>query len=442
MAPNRRHDTYRDSARSWVVAVACTWCFFWTMIINRCGGIIVVTMITEFGASREMASWPISLMGAVANLVGVVSGIMIRILPLRTVSLLGSALSSAGILMCAVFYNVTAIIIFLGIVTSIGQGLIFPSNMVAINAFFHKYRASGSGISYVGATLTSFIFPSVLFYLHSTYGLRGTFLIVGGLSLNSFVGSLLITRPEDLMTLKQPATPLKVSNGAGDTPGTEEPKPSLPWTSRLGENFVFIKRPIYYVIVVTGIVYAYLLVLFNVTIVDYCLGMGYGEMEAAMLLTCYGAGDLVGRIFSGVLSDRKWCKRREVMSISFLLSSGAMTAILRTSSFGVLGTSSFFFGVASGSTIILFSVLLVEYFGIEHLPLSIGLHCLANGLAALPRPLLIGYYKDKRGSYEYLYVILAASAFVVSTAWAIECFLRSLSDRRRSHQPVQQAEEA
>ncbi|CAN7988679.1 unnamed protein product [Ixodes pacificus] len=61
---------YQDSRWSWIMALVCCWCFFWTLIINRCGAIVFITMISEMGASRELASWPFSLLGTVSQLVG------------------------------------------------------------------------------------------------------------------------------------------------------------------------------------------------------------------------------------------------------------------------------------------------------------------------------------------------------------------------------------
>ncbi|CAN8017023.1 unnamed protein product [Ixodes persulcatus] len=418
---------YHDTGWSWVVAAACGWCFFWTMIVNRCGGIVFVTMISEMGASRETASWPFSLLGAVSNIFAVVSGVLIRRLPLRTVSILGSLLVATGVLLCAAVYNITAIIISLGVITSIGQGLIFPSNMVAINSYFQKYRASGSGISYVGGTLVSFVFPPILLYLNETYGLRGTLLIVGGFTLNAVAGSLLISRPQErrpkARTVEEPLTPLEKV----DEPPTEKQTKPL---STFRKELSFFKRPMYYVIVVTGVVYAYDLVMFNVTIVDYGIGHGHSKWEAALLLSCYGCGDLIGRIFSGQLSDRKICRRRHVMAASFLVLSGSFVSLVHSHSMGLLGTTSFLFGVASGSIIILFSVLLVEYFGLEKLPMTIGFHCLVNGLATFPRPLLIGHYRDRGKSYESLYALLAAVSFGTGVVWTIECFLQWLAGRK------------
>uniref|UniRef100_V5H0P9 Putative monocarboxylate transporter n=1 Tax=Ixodes ricinus TaxID=34613 RepID=V5H0P9_IXORI len=284
-------------------------------------------MISEMGASRETASWPFSLLGAVSNIFAVVSGVLIRRLPLRTVSILGSLLVATGVLLCAAVYNITAIIISLGVITSIGQGLIFPSNMVAINSYFQKYRASGSGISYVGGTLVSFVFPPILLYLNETYGLRGTLLIVGGFTLNAVAGSLLISRPEErrpkARTVEEPLTPLQKV----DEPPTEKQTKPL---STFRKELSFFKRPMYYVIVVTGVVYAYDLVMFNVTIVDYGIGQGHSKWEAALLLSCYGCGDLIGRIFSGQLSDRKICRRRHVMAASFLVLSGSFVSLVHS----------------------------------------------------------------------------------------------------------------
>uniref|UniRef100_A0A023FSF9 Putative monocarboxylate transporter ixodes scapularis monocarboxylate transporter n=1 Tax=Amblyomma parvum TaxID=251391 RepID=A0A023FSF9_AMBPA len=194
---------YQDCGRSWLVAVACGWCLFWTMIINRCGGLVFVSIIAEMGATREAAAWPFSLLGAVINLSGVVSGVLLKKLPLQAVSLAGTLLTATGILLCAVFYNAIGITICLGVVCAIGQGLVFPSNAVAINTYFKKYRASGSGISYAGSTLVAFVFPSVIAYISDEYNLRGMFLLVGALSLHAAAGSFFIRSPEALADDKQ-----------------------------------------------------------------------------------------------------------------------------------------------------------------------------------------------------------------------------------------------
>ncbi|KAG0424379.1 hypothetical protein HPB47_028404 [Ixodes persulcatus] len=126
---------YQDSRWSWIMSLVCCWCFFWALIINRCGGIVFVTMISEMGASRELASWPFSLLGTVSKLVGLVWGAMVKCFPVLTVAIAGSVLAASGILFCVVFYNVTAMIIGLGVITGLVWGALvkcFPVRTVAI----------------------------------------------------------------------------------------------------------------------------------------------------------------------------------------------------------------------------------------------------------------------------------------------------------------------
>lgn len=409
--------SYQDTGRSVLVAAACSWCLFWTMIVNRSGGIVFVTMISEMGASRQAASWPFSLLGAVSNIFGVVTGVLLQKLPLRRVSIAGSLLVAVGILLSVVFYGVIGITICIGIITAIGQGMIFPSNMVAINTYFHKYRATGSGISYVGGTLVSFIFPSLLVHMHEQYALRGTLLIIGGLTLNAVAGSLLVAKPDEALLRRarlQPEreTAAKLLNEEGRTKVSRS------------EELSFLRRPIYYVIVFTGVVFAYNLVMFSVTVVDHAMGRGLSKLQAALLLSCYGAGEFIGRICSGIVSDKKLCHRRDIMAVGFLLASLSLLALNHGDSIILLGGASVLFGLTGGSIMILFSVLIVEYFGLKKLPMAIGIHCLVNGLSALPRPLIIGYYRDRGSSYAGMYVMLAAVSLTTSLLWAIECFMK------------------
>lgn len=519
---SKRSELYQDSARSWLVAVACGWCLFWTLIINRCGGIVFVTIVTEMGASREAASWPFSLLGAVINLSGVASGVLLKKLPLRSVSLAGSLLTAAGALLCTVFYDLVGITVCLGVISAIGQGLVFPSNAIAINTYFKKFRASGSGISYAGGSLIAFVFPSVVVYLNDKYGLRGTFLVVGGLTLNAVAGSLLIRSPEDLIRESQssaerhklleqsalaeahepsrnvgvckdaitrseyragdhciatgdeatgiPLTAPKEevelegvrdclqdckgcgTQGQNDSEGkanerclghqrldatAEEQgdgsarvKKQAPFWSVLFKELSFLKRPINYVITLTGVVFTSVSILYNVTLADHAIGQGLAKWEAALLFSCSGAGDVVGRLVSGQLSDRKLCHRRDVMAIGFLIMASSLVGLMYANSLALLGLVTVVFGLASGSLIILFSVITVEYLGLEALPLAFSFQSLVCGLVALPRPLLIGYYRDRRKSYAGLYTLLGTACFVIGLMWSAECFLQWRTAKR------------
>ncbi|XP_077509304.1 monocarboxylate transporter 5-like [Amblyomma americanum] len=202
----------------------------------------------------------------------------------------------------------------------------------------------------------------------------------------------------------------------------------------LREELNFMRRPIYYVIVFTGVVFAYNLVMFSVTVVDHAMGRGLSKLAAATLLSCYGGGELVGRFCSGILSDKKLCHRRDIMAMGFFLMSLSLVALIYANSMPLLGAASVLFGLTGGSIMILFSVLLVEYFGLKKLPMAIGIHCLVNGLSALPRPLIIGFYRDRGSSYNGMYMLLAAISLITSLLWAIECFVKWRAEKAQADQ--------
>lgn len=78
------------------------------------------------------------------------------------------------------------------------------------------------------------------------------------------------------------------------------------------------------------------------------------------------------------------------MTISIMGASAALLSVVYANSLALLGTVSFMFGVFSGSAVILLSILLAEYFGLERLAMAIGVSSFINGIATFPRPLLIG----------------------------------------------------
>ncbi|GBL66088.1 hypothetical protein AVEN_140724-1, partial [Araneus ventricosus] len=92
-----------------------------------------------------------------------------------------------------------------GALQGIGVGIIVPLTHVVLNRSFTKYRAFALGVAYSGSSLGSFVFPPVTNVLLYTYGLDGTFLLLGSIMLNSLVGAILFnsSNPEKEKENKQ-----------------------------------------------------------------------------------------------------------------------------------------------------------------------------------------------------------------------------------------------
>uniref|UniRef100_A0A090X912 Putative monocarboxylate transporter ixodes scapularis monocarboxylate transporter n=2 Tax=Ixodes ricinus TaxID=34613 RepID=A0A090X912_IXORI len=420
----------QDSRWSWVMALVCCWCFFWTLIINRCGGIVFVTMISEMNASRELASWPFSLLGTVSHLVGPVWGALVKLFSLRTVAIAGSVLAASGILFCVVFlqrnghdhwsgrhHSLWTRFDFLPLFWLLSTHILNGIVLLAWEYATAEARWCLSCFHHSSCTCTR---PT---------GYEEHVLILAGCSLNVTAGCLLANKPNDQPRPKSPVEePLNTNQGTGEDDTSLKSKSVL---RILREELSFLKNAMYFVVVATGIMYTYSFAIFNVTIVDFAIGKGLNKWEAALLLPLYGSGNLLGRNFSGQLSDRKRLQRRHVMTISIMGASAALLSVVYANSLALLGAVSFMFGVFSGSAVILLSILLAEYFGLERLDMAIGVSSFINGIATFPRPLLIGFYRDRGKSYDGLYILLSLVTFGASVVWCIECFRQWVNARRR-----------
>ncbi|OQR80060.1 hypothetical protein BIW11_05318 [Tropilaelaps mercedesae] len=311
-----------DSRQSWLVALSCAWVMFWTLLVNRTSSVIYVSLNEELGMLREEAAAPFSMAGAVSNIFAVISGLLIRLLHLPRVSALGTLLTSLGIILAASIFNPVAIKYSIGVITAIGQSLIFPTNMVAVNTYFVQHRTTASGISYIGGALVSFIMPDVYHALVKRFGLRMTLASIGVLTLNALVG---------VFTLRIPPRPKRVdintcNNNTMIKASDDKPKLSKSalnldevWKNPR-KHLAFMRRPIFYLIMMSGIVFAYILVLFNVTVVAFAMEKVYKDPKLALWF--YAAGDVIGRLFSGQLSGNGidkfryefWEKLKKVLS--------------------------------------------------------------------------------------------------------------------------------
>ncbi|XP_077534545.1 uncharacterized protein LOC144146472 [Haemaphysalis longicornis] len=134
--------------------------------------------------------------------------------------------------------------------------------------------------------------------------------------------------------------------------------------------------------------------------------------------------------------DSAGSNRRDVMAVSFLLMASSMVILIYAKSMALLVVVALLYSLASGSIQMIIAVITVDYLGLENLPLASSFQSLACAIVAFPRPLLIGYYRDRRESYIGLYVLLAAVCFAVCLVWTAECILQWRASKRLREEPT------
>ncbi|XP_022662107.1 monocarboxylate transporter 7-like isoform X1 [Varroa destructor] len=466
-------NAYQDTKRSWLIACACAWNFFWLTIVNRSAGVMFICYQREFNINRQDASWAFSLMDTVSSFTVILCSILYRYVDTRPISAMGVLLVAFGFLLCCLVYHVTVVTIVLGVVVGLGQGMMYFSNAIIINQYFLKNRVSGNGIYFAGGTLGSFFIPPVLFRIVNWCGLRYTFLILGGLACNGWAASILLKSPLTMMKEKQRAKEKALESAR--VPAPEEirsmPRPPPPYEEaatmngsatkgpfplvaasmntatpqeetyameesdlierlyRVVNQFKFLLKPIYSMIILSGIAFSFSFVIFPVTAVDFVEEKEYSHSTSALILTTFSIGDISGRLLIGSISDRRYLERDTMMSCIYLVWALGWTLFPLCKTFEQLVPASVLLGFGIGCGTPLYTVLLADYLGVETMPLTFGVYRMILGIVSLARPYCIGYFRDHLRSYSTLYFSLSGYAFLISLLWAVHALITRIKSR-------------
>lgn len=192
-----------DAGWSWVIAFSCSYIHLALFGIFRSAGVIFVALLDTYETTREEAAWPFSLCSAIFQLTAPIASIASRYFSVRKICLFGSLIATIGIACCYFAETVLWIIIFYGIIHGLGFGLVAALVPVIVNQYFVRYRATGVGIAFSGGTVSTFVFPVAMEFLLHLYGLQGTFLILGGVVMNTLVASSMLRAPPWLKKKKK-----------------------------------------------------------------------------------------------------------------------------------------------------------------------------------------------------------------------------------------------
>lgn len=125
------------------------------------------------------------------NLSGFITGPVLKQFSAREVTIVGSLLTSSGLMMSSITSTLPQIIVTYSFMVGIGLGLIAPASFVAVSSYFTTNRSRAVGFALAGTGLGQMILPLIVQNLLDKYGFRGTILIMGSLALHGVVGGCL-----------------------------------------------------------------------------------------------------------------------------------------------------------------------------------------------------------------------------------------------------------
>lgn len=108
----------------------------------------------------------------------------------RTVVFVGGTFAAVGMIITYWATSIGYLYVSYGVFVGTGAGLSFPPTVYIVTSYFVRLRGLANGLCISGSALGSIFLPPLLRFLLETYGYRGACLIMGGITLNTWIAAL------------------------------------------------------------------------------------------------------------------------------------------------------------------------------------------------------------------------------------------------------------
>ncbi|XP_040079254.1 monocarboxylate transporter 12-like [Ixodes scapularis] len=431
----------------------------------RVFGIVYVGIIETFQVSREEATWPLTIFDVVTSFANYafISDLLFGFICRRSCSravLLGcSFLGPVAIAVCYFAPNVAFITGFYGAVNGIAFSGLMVGLHVVIAQYFEKRRATAFSVFYTLAGLNTFFVPPITEHSLTEYGVRGALLILGAISLNAFPAAIILRSPPWADPTRQRLTPRPVSNQAlqhadqnvsltndgkannlkfGNNGTTKPSKTSLS-TNTKTDNSLFITAKNFltlrFWVDSTSFGVAYMsYAVFVMLVVDLAKDRGVSTADSVYLFHAFSVGDVVMRALNGWIVDAGLLSVNSIMGLGFFVQGIGFVFMVYGVGLPALVAASFLLGASIGLRMSLGTIMLILDFGVEALPIMIGGLGVVSSLNSWLRAPLVGYFRDKHGSYDGVMLIMAIVSLIYVLIWEARFFINKIAQRRRKAQ--------
>src|SRR5262245_25269257 len=144
------------------------------------------------------------------------------------------------------------------------------------------------------------------------------------------------------------------------------------------------------------------------------LDRGYSQADAASVISLVLAVSIAGRLLMGWLADR--VARKHVMLLIYLLVTSAIPLLLVRPSGMTMYVFAAIFGLGLGGEYLIIPLMAGELFGVRVLGRVMGIVLTADGVAEATAPMLVGYLRDRTGSYDVGFLTLIGAALAGTLA--------------------------
>ncbi|OQR77540.1 monocarboxylate transporter 2-like [Tropilaelaps mercedesae] len=400
-----------DSLRAWIVAIfAVLYVFFGWCAFSSTPVLYVALMKANPHLTRELASWPFTIMACCSFTGSAIYGGLINYIAEQHLLLIGAIFTSAALFVASFFtHDVFVLSLTLGIVHGIGLACTTCIPSAVISQHFIKYRASAMSLFSIAASLTGIIYPPLATWLFELYSLSGLLLILSGICLNQVLSGIVCKAAIWKPALQEMARMTAVNTSTEIVGKTERSKNSQGFCSWLLVNTCITNA------LANFIMFALVLI-----VIDFETDNGFESALGASLVVVLSFGWLVASIVVGPIVDQGENYDRYVILSSCLIQfAGLLLMVFLKGEYWWQFIGCFLVGWGQGSRGFLMFVMLSKRYPPSRAVLAfatMNLSCFAPFLLRTP---LIGLIRDNLGHYDYLIHIFEAINLLLAIDWLI-----------------------
>jgi len=265
-------------------------------------------------------------------------------------------------------------------------------NQVLTSRWFIRSRGKAMGIAYLGVGVGGMLVPQIAKRLNMQLGWHQSLMILGLLM-------IVISFPFAWFTKDKPDLAAKEA-------AKEEIKTPL--------KSILKSRPFYLLLIGSACSIAAVSGTSQHLKLFFSLDLKYSQAESANIISLVLFSSILGRLFMGWLADR--IPKKFVMILIYILVAGSIPLLHFVSSPGIIYLFAFIFGVALGGDYMIIPLMTAELFGIKILGRVMGVILTADVLADALSPMLVGYLRDRSGSYFTGFAALIGLALIGTIA--------------------------
>ncbi len=389
--------------RGWLVVAAAFSVLFLSYGLQFSYGVFVSGMATDLGWSRAQTALPYSIYVFVYSAISAATGRATDRFGPRPVIAAGAVLLGSGWAASALVERPWQLNLTLGVIAALGMSVAWVPCNATVSRWFTRRRGTAVAIASTGGSLGNLIVPTLAAALVTFWGWRMTLAAIAFFSaaLMLLAARFMIRDPESVGLWPDGEPP-----ASSETASPGQRLDEVCWT-----------EPFLLLVAIYFLTWVPVFVPF-VHAAAYGEDLGLSKLAAGSVISAIGIGGMIGRLCSGVVSDR--VGRLPSLLGIFALQTIAFVAFAAARGLGALWFAAMTFGFSYGGGVTLLPPLCGDLFGRAHVAAIVGTIFAVAGAPAAIGPYVAGWLFDVTGRYGPAFLCSAAlNAGALVLTWVL-----------------------